>query len=107
MDEEKYTLAFEIISEAGDSRSRALNAIALIQDGKFEEGEEEIKEAKKALVNAHHIQTKLIQQEVCGDPVDTNIIMVHSQDHFAMATTTVDLAEIILKLYRQLNEQKS
>ena len=107
MDEEKYTLAFQIISEAGDGRSKALNAISLIQEGKLVEGEEMIRDAKKSLVNAHHIQTQLIQQEVCGNPVDTNIIMVHSQDHFAMATTTIDLAEIILKLYRQLNEPRS
>lgn len=107
MDEDKYTLAFQIISEAGDGRSKALNAINMIQDGKLDEGEEMIKEAKQSLINAHHIQTKLIQQEACGNPVDTNIIMVHSQDHFAMATTTIDLAEIILKLYRQLNEKKS
>lgn len=106
MDENKYDLAFQIISEAGDARSKALNAITLIQDGKIEEGEEMIKDAKKSLVNAHHIQTKLIQQEICGDSVDTNIIMVHSQDHFAMATTTIDLAEIIAKLYSQLNERK-
>ena len=106
MDENKYDLAFQIISEAGDARSKALNAITLIQDGKIEEGEEKIKDAKKSLVNAHHIQTQLIQQEICGDSVDTNIIMVHSQDHFAMATTTIDLAEIIAKLYSQFNERK-
>lgn len=106
MDENKYDLAFQIISEAGDARSKALNAITLIQDGKIEEGEEKIKDAKKSLVNAHYIQTQLIQQEICGDSVDTNIIMVHSQDHFAMATTTIDLAEIIAKLYSQLNERK-
>ena len=106
MDENKYDLAFQIISEAGDARSKALNAISLIQDGKIEEGEEMIKDAKKSLVNAHHIQTKLIQQEIVGNSVDTNIIMVHSQDHFAMATTTIDLAEIIAKLYSQLNERK-
>ncbi|MBQ1757971.1 MAG: PTS lactose/cellobiose transporter subunit IIA, partial [Erysipelotrichaceae bacterium] len=42
MDENKYDLAFQIISEAGDARSKALNAITLIQDGKIEEGEEKI-----------------------------------------------------------------
>lgn len=103
MDESKYDLAFQIISEAGDARSKALNAISVIQEGRIEEGTEMIREAKKSLVNAHHIQTKLIQQEIGGESVDTNIIMVHSQDHFAMATTTIDLAEIIAKLYSQLN----
>ena len=105
MDDNKYSLAFEIISEAGDSRSKALEAISLAQDNKLDESEEKIKEAKQSLVNAHKIQTELIQQEICGDAVDTNIIMVHSQDHFAMATTTIDLAEVILKLYKKLNNK--
>ncbi|MBR2684473.1 MAG: PTS lactose/cellobiose transporter subunit IIA [Erysipelotrichaceae bacterium] len=105
MDDNKYSLAFEIISEAGDAKSKASEAIALIQNKELEAGEQKIKEAKKSLVNAHHVQTKLIQQECTGESVDINIIMVHAQDHFSMATTMIDMAEIILKLYRQLEEK--
>ncbi len=106
MDEKKYELAFEIISEAGDAKSKSLNAIGEIQNGNMENGEKLIKEAKDSLINAHKIQTQLIQQEVNGEYVDTNIIMVHAQDHFSMATTTIDLAEIIYKLYKKLAESK-
>lgn len=106
MDEEKYAIAFEIISEAGDGRSKALTAIDKILEDDFEAGKQLIKEAKDSLLNAHKLQTKLIQQEVCGEKVDTNIIMVHAQDHFAMATTTIDLAEIIFKLSKKIKDNK-
>lgn len=102
MDEEQYAVSFEMITEAGDARNKALNAIDMIQNYHFDEAEKLLKEAKVSIIHAHKIQTDLIHQEMGGNPVDCNILMVHSQDHYAMATTTIELAEKMMKLYQKL-----
>lgn len=107
MEDSLYNEAFVIISEAGDARSKALDAIKKIQDFNFEEGEKLIEEAQSSLVNAHKIQTEIIRKEISQDEkINMNILLVHSQDHFAMATTSIDMAKTILKLYKQLKEMK-
>ena len=102
MDKNKYAVSFEMISEAGDAKSKAMNAIDLIQEYRFDEAEETLKDAKKSIVKAHQIQTELIRQEIGGEPVDMNILAVHAQDHFAMATSALDMAEKMFKLYKKL-----
>lgn len=103
MDDEKYAISFQMITEAGDARNKALNAIDMVQEYKFPEADALLKEAKASIILAHKIQTNLIHQEISGEPVESNILMVHSQDHFAMATTTIDLAEKMIKLYKKLH----
>lgn len=97
---------FAIISEAGDAKSKAMEAIKLIQNYRFEEAEATLKTSKECLRKAHLLQTELIQQEINGDRVDINVLMVHSQDHFAMATVALDLAEISMTLYKKLQKME-
>ena len=102
MNDDKYMTSFEMISEAGDAKGKAMQAIDMLQEYEFEKAEELLAEAKKSLINAHQLQTDLIRQEIAGDSVKINILAVHAQDHFSMATTAIDLAEKMMKLYRKL-----
>lgn len=104
MDVDKYTESFQIIAEAGDARSLALEAIDKANEYDFEQAEELLKKATLSMNKAHQIQTDMIVREVNGQPVDTHIIMVHSQDHFAMATESIDMAKIIIRLYKKIQE---
>ena len=61
-----------------------------------------IKEAKESLKKAHEAQTGLIQKEAAGDRQEVNIILIHSQDHFSMAMTSIDLSEQVLRLNRKI-----
>ena len=102
MDEDKYVLSFEIISEAGDARSKAMDAFDKLQDYKFDEAKALLEESKKDLIKAHRIQTKLIRDEIAGRSIETHILMIHAQDHFSMATTAIELVERMVKTYRKL-----
>lgn len=104
MDESKYTQSFQIISEAGDARSKALEAIDKAAEYQFEEAEDLLKSATECMNKAHQIQTDLIVKEINGQPVDTHILMIHSQDHFAMATESIDMAKVIIALYKKINK---
>lgn len=102
--EENYEISFQIIAEAGDARNKALEAIEEAEAGRFEEAEELLKEANICINKAHKFQTDLIFQETNGQKVDMNIILVHSQDHFAMAMSAIDMAKYAIRLYRRLDK---
>lgn len=106
MDETKYSGAFQIIMNAGNSKSAALMAIEAAKDGDFAEADERLREAETEMRAAHQTQIDMIQQEAAGNPVDVNIILVHAQDHLTMAILAKDLAEQFVELYRQMSEMK-
>ncbi len=106
MNEDKYEIAFQVIMNAGNSKSSSMMAIEAAREFEFEEAERLLKEADKDMREAHHVQTELIQQESGGDGVDINIILVHSQDHLSMAITARDQAEEFLNLYKMIKEMK-
>lgn len=97
-----YETSFRIIANAGDARALALQAIKKSNAEEFEEADALLAEAKASLKNAHKTQTGLIQQEAEGKPVDVNIILIHSQDHFSMAMSAIDLAEQAIWINRKI-----
>ncbi len=100
MDDTRYQLAFQIILHAGNSKSKSMIAMKKARAGEMDEAVELIALAHEDLNQAHLIQTTLSQAEICGEPVDMNIIMVHAQDHLGMAIVMSEVAEEILHIYK-------
>lgn len=100
MDDTRYQLAFQIILHAGNSKSKSMMAMQKARGGELEEAANLIVQANEDLNEAHLIQTALSQAEICGNPVDVNIIMVHAQDHLGMAIVMSEVANEILHIYR-------
>jgi PTS system cellobiose-specific IIA component len=114
--DEVYGISFQIIVDAGDARVKALQAIKKANDAKFEEAEELLEEARESLKKAHASQTSLIYRETNGEKFDLNIILIHSQQHYTMAVTAIDMAEQAIFMNRKFeknleafsqNEQKN
>ena len=97
MDDTRYQLAFQIILHAGNSKSKSMIAMKKARAGEMDEAAELIALAHEDLNQAHLIQTTLSQAEICGEPVDMNIIMV---DHLGMAIVMSEVAEEILHIYK-------
>ena len=102
MNEKDYEVHVQLISEAGDSRSKSLMAIEAAREGRFDEAESFLTEASEVYIKAHDLQMKMLQQEAEGNPIPINIIAVHAQDHLTMATLTESLAREQIALYRRL-----
>lgn len=100
MDEANYQLAFQIILHAGNSKSKSMMAMQKAREGDIVESTNLVTQANEDLNEAHLIQTKLSQAEICGEPVDMNIIMVHAQDHLGMAMVMRDVANEIIHIYK-------
>lgn len=104
--DENYRVPIELIAVAGDARSEAMHGIQLAKKGELEEARLVIKNAEERLLQAHQLQTDLIQQEASGNKVDVNIILVHSQDHLTSAILTIDLAKEMVDLYDTIRALK-
>ena len=99
---DNYEVGFELILYAGNARSKALMAISEAEEGNIEQAKILLQEAKEELKRAHKTQTNLIQGEAAGDDVSINMLLIHSQDHFAMAITSIDNSEIIIRLIERI-----
>ena len=99
--EEKYLPHFNIISIAGQAKSDAMEAIEEARCGNFSEARRLLEGAKETLVESHAMMFQMLQDETNGKPVDINIVAVHAQDHFTMATLTIELGEQIINLYER------
>ncbi|WP_284138985.1 MULTISPECIES: PTS lactose/cellobiose transporter subunit IIA [unclassified Virgibacillus] len=102
--EEIQMISFQIILHAGNARSYAMEAIALAKDYRFREAREKIADADEAFNEAHHMQTKLLQEEASGNPTVVTVILVHAQDHLMTAMTVKDLANEMITMYEKIEQ---
>ena len=96
-------IIFEIISYGGTAKGISYEAIAAAQEGNFEEAENLLKEADEALVQAHQIQTNIIQAEARGDKYEVTVLFVHAQDHLMTAMEVRTLAETFIALLKRVH----
>lgn len=100
--EDLSELSFKLILHSGNARSCAMEAIALQKQGKSSDAQDKLKEAEQEFVEAHKIQTALIQQEVNGEEFDIPMLLIHAQDHLMTSMTTKDLAIEIVELHEKI-----
>ena len=94
-------IVFTIIMHAGDARSHALEALRYAREGNGDEAEKSMAKAKSELVEAHHIQTELLQAEAGGQKQDVNLLLIHAQDHLMTAILAKDLIEEMILMYKK------
>jgi cellobiose PTS system EIIA component len=94
-----------MILHAGDARSNALEALRSAREQKFSEAAGFMAKAKQKLIDAHHIQTNLLQAEASGAKQEISLLLMHAQDHLMTAMLAKDLLEeMILMLEPQASK---
>lgn len=96
-------LSFMIILHAGNARSSAFEAIAAAKRGEADEAKAKLKEADAAFLDAHKLQTELLQEEARGTTSDMSVLLVHAQDHLMTAMTVKELAVEMIDMITRLN----
>ena len=91
-----------IIINAGDCKNHAYMALGKVNEGKYDEADEEIKLANEALSKAHDSQTEMLQKEAAGEKVDFSILFVHAQDHLMTTMTFKDMAVELIEVHEKL-----
>lgn len=98
--EEIMMQGFEIVAYAGDARSKMLIALDKAAEGKFDEADALVKEADALILDAHKVQTSMIQKEAQGENIEVSFIMVHGQDHLMTAMLLKDTMKHLINMYR-------
>lgn len=83
------------------SRSLCFEALHAARAGNFDEAKQLLHEADGYSRQAHHMQTKLIEQDAGEARQPMTLIMVHAQDHLMTSMLARELAEEIIHLYQR------
>ena len=104
--EENEQIIFKLISFSGEARSNLYEAYDSVMNGEYEKAEESLKEADKTILEAHSVQTGLIQKEAQGIHMEISLLMVHAQDHLMSTLLTKDLIKNMIHMQKEINELK-
>ena len=98
----------QIIASAGTSKSIAFDALGCVKEGDYKQARELIEKARVADLEAHEVQTKLIQQEMASDVADREaltLLVVHAQDHYMQAQLIRDLVAELIDVFEALENR--
>ncbi len=102
--EEMEEVVFGIIGYAGEAKSLAHEALRLSEIGEFEKAQELLDQCQKAVLEAHHIQTDLIQKEAAGKRTPISMLFVHAQDHLMGALSEKELISRMIAQNKRIFE---
>ncbi|MBS4210425.1 PTS lactose/cellobiose transporter subunit IIA [Bacillus sp. FJAT-50079] len=92
----------KIILFSGNAKSHAFEAIQAAKEQNLGLARECMEKSNQELINAHQVQTSLIQSEARGDKAEITLLLIHAQDHLMNAITFKDLANEFVDLYETL-----
>lgn len=95
-------MSFEIIGYAGNAFSYFYEAVEEMMEENKERAKELYNLGKKELTQAHKLQTYLLISEANGEKVNTNVILIHAQDHLM---TTIMYERIAKQMIRILDKE--
>jgi PTS system cellobiose-specific IIA component len=101
--EELEMAVMNIIINAGDCKNHAYMALNNVNEGKYEEADEEMKLANEAIGKAHEGQTLFLHKEANGEKIEMSVLFVHAQDHLMTAISEKSLIEQIIDLRKVVN----
>lgn len=96
-------LSFMIILHAGNARSSAFEAIAAAKRSDESLVQTKLEEAETSFLEAHKLQTELLQEEARGTSNEMSVLLVHAQDHLMTAMTVKELATEMIDMITKIN----
>ncbi len=97
---------FQIITYAGESRSKYILAMRKARKGLLEEAEELICEGKKNFTEAHKSHLRLLSSEQCINTVNENMLLLHAEDQLMSAETLGIVALELIEMQKEINDLK-
>jgi len=90
----------ELIINAGEARSCAMQALYAAKRGNWDEVDDLLAQSTAASKLAHGVQTELIGLDEGEGKVPVNLVMVHAQDHIMTSMLARELVEELIELHR-------
>lgn len=95
-------IAFGLVAQAGDARSKAYEALFTAKQGDFEQAHELMRQAEESILEAHQIQISLLSKEASGCHQELSILLVHAQDHLMTAILAKELIAELIELHQTI-----
>lgn len=106
MSEEMEMIIFNIINHAGTAKGLAYEALEEAQRGNYDRAGELLKESDASLLEAHKIQTKIIQAEASGEKTELSVLFVHAQDQLMTSMESRTMIEYLIKMHKKIDAMK-
>lgn len=102
MDEqnELVSVAMQIILHAGDARNLTTEALAAAKKFDFEQAEQLMTKADKAIVQAHKSQTETVQAEMGGEKYEYSMLFAHAQDTLMTIMSEINMAKEMIDILK-------
>ncbi|MTI94685.1 MAG: PTS lactose/cellobiose transporter subunit IIA [Firmicutes bacterium] len=97
--QELEAVCMEMIANAGEGRSKVLEAADCFADGNPQRGAQLLEEAEKHIHDAHQIQfLKLLQPQAAGETIPFHLLLIHAMDLLMMAMSEKTLVEKMVRM---------
>jgi PTS system cellobiose-specific IIA component len=103
--EELESTVMELIINAGESKSCAMEALRAAKLGEWDKVDELLKQSAEASKRAHDVQTQLIGLDEGEGKVPVNLIMVHAQDHIMTSMLAKEMIQELIEIHRVLQNK--
>ena len=100
--EELETTVMELIINAGESKSCAMEALRAAKAGDWDKVDDLLRQSAEASKRAHDVQTQLIGMDEGEGNIRVNLIMVHAQDHIMTSMLAKEMITEMIDIHRQL-----
>ena len=105
--EKMASIAMQIVIHAGDARNLIMEALDHAAEGLYDQAEDQLKEARVELRQAHFFETEVVQSEAGGKKYEYSLLFTHAQDTVMTICTEMNLAKKIISMYRKLDDRIS
>jgi len=103
--EELESTVMELIINAGESKSCAMEALHAAKAGRWDEVDGFLTASLAASKRAHKVQTALIGLDEGEGKVAVNLILVHAQDHIMTAMLAKEMIEEMIAIHRIIQDK--
>lgn len=102
-------VAMQIILHAGDARNLSSDALDALLNDDVAKADDLMKQANDEIVEAHKLQTDLLQNEMkyefTGKSSQVPLIFIHAQDTVMTIMTEVNMIKKMISMYKKLNKE--
>lgn len=107
MNEQRVEDAMSIILHAGDARVRCKEAMDAIAAADIDKAKVHLQMAQDEIVEAHKIQTEVIQGEMRGENAQYSLLFAHAQDTLMTINSEINMTKQMIHVFEQYENRIS
>ena len=96
----------QLILKSSKSTQKVMESLQLAQGGNLLGAKETLELATQINIEAHNLQTSLIQAEMRDEGGEVSLLAIHAQDHFMNSHLLLELADVFLHQIEEVEQLK-